>query len=89
MANETQSELNCDSVKPGIYRHFKGNTYIVYGVAENTETKELTVLYQPQTGPHTGKLSNRPLAMFLEEVDRPELGYRGPRFTFIEAQRFI
>jgi hypothetical protein len=25
----------------------------------------------------------RPRAMFLEEVDKPELGYRGPRFVFV------
>ena len=78
-------ELNADSVKPGIYRHFKGNIYHVLGVAENTETHELTVIYIPQEGPHAGKLCNRSVAMFLEHVeDHPERpGYRGPRFQLI------
>ncbi len=80
-----------DTVKPGVYRHFKGNVYHVLGVAENTETGELTVMYIPQYGPYAGKLSNRNLAMFLENVeghkDRPE--YKGPRFELIEERIFI
>jgi hypothetical protein len=64
--------ISRDSVKPGVYRHFKGNSYHVLGVAENTETGELTVVYIPQYGEHKGRLANRDLAMFLDEVDRPE-----------------
>jgi hypothetical protein len=82
-------ELSRDSVKPGVYKHFKGNTYHVLGVSENTETKELTVVYIPQHGEHAGKLSNRNLKMFLENVDRPELGYKGPRFQLLEERGFI
>lgn len=93
MGNEVESsELTRDSVKPGVYRHFKGNIYHVLGVAENTETKALTVVYIPQHGEHAGKLSNRDLAMFLENVDRPELGrigYKGPRFQLLEERNFI
>ena len=77
------------SVKPGVYRHFKGNLYHVLGVAENTETKELTVIYIPQYGEYKGRLSNRSLAMFLEDVDRPELNYKGPRFTLIKEREFL
>ncbi len=76
-------------VRPGIYKHFKGNTYHILGVAENTETGEETVVYIPQYGDYAGKLSNRPLAMFLEEVDRPELDYKGPRFIFEEEREFV
>ena len=83
------TELSSKSVKPGVYRHFKGNIYHVLGVAENTETKELTVVYIPQYGEYKGKLSNRSLAMFLEDVDRPELDYKGPRFTLVEEFNFI
>lgn len=84
-------ELDRNSVKPGIYRHFKGNIYHVYGVSENTETGELTVMYIPQLGPHAGRLSNRKLEMFLETVsnhkERPE--YTGPRFELLEEKKFI
>ncbi|OGZ44338.1 MAG: hypothetical protein A3J55_03515 [Candidatus Ryanbacteria bacterium RIFCSPHIGHO2_02_FULL_45_17b] len=86
MAEDT---LSRDSVKPGVYRHFKGNIYPVLGVVENTETQELTVIYIPQCGTHAGKLSNRDLKMFLEEVDRPEIPYRGARFQMIEERTFI
>jgi hypothetical protein len=82
-------EVNHDLVKPGVYKHFKGNIYHVIGVAENTETKGLTVIYIPQKGEHAGKLSNRDLDMFLEEVDRPELNYKGPRFVLIEECKFL
>jgi hypothetical protein len=77
------------AVKPGVYKHFKGNTYHVLGVSENTETHEFTVVYIPQYGEYKGKISNRSLAMFLEHVDRPELSYKGPRFTLIEERNFI
>ena len=76
-------------VKPGVYKHFKGNTYHVLGVAENTETGEMTVVYIPQYGEFAGRLSNRSLAMILEEVDRPELNYKGLRFAFIEEKNFV
>lgn len=84
-------ELNRDIVKPGVYRHFKGNIYHVLGVSENTETGELTVVYIPQMGKHAGKLSNRKLEMFLETVsghkERPD--YTGPRFELLEERKFI
>ncbi len=82
-------ELAKVSVKPGVYRHFKGNTYHVLGISENTETRELSVVYIPQSGDHKGKLANRSLAMFIENVDRPELNYKGPRFVLVEEKQFI
>ena len=32
---------------PGIYRHYKGNEYKVFGVGKDTETEEDVVIYQP------------------------------------------
>lgn len=79
------------AVKPGVYKHFKGNIYHVVGISENTETGEFSVAYIPQYGEHKGKLSNRPLKMFLEQVagnkDMPE--YQGPRFDLVEKRSFI
>jgi len=51
---------------PGIYRHYKGNDYRVYGVATHSETMELLVVYQPLYG--EGKIWVRPLSMFVETV---------------------
>lgn len=51
----------------GIYRHFKGDYYIVVDVANDSETKEKFVVYRQLYG--DGKLWIRPLQMFLSEVD--------------------
>ena len=34
-------------VRPGRYRHFKGNEYQVLGVARHSETEEEMVVYRP------------------------------------------
>ncbi len=73
-----------ETVTPGIYYHFKhpDQHYEVLGIAFHTETEEDMVVYKPLY--ETDKeLFVRPLSMFVENVDKPELGYRGPRFVRI------
>ena len=70
-----------DQPTPGRYRHFKGGTYVVVGVARLTETGEALAVYHPLADP--GSLWARPAAAFAEHVDRP--GYRGPRFVRVEC----
>lgn len=69
-----------EEIRPGRYRHFKGNEYRVLGMARHSETMEPMVVYQALYG--EGGLWVRPAAMWNESVVRD--GYDGPRFTFIE-----
>ena len=70
----------------GIYHHFKDpeKLYRVLGTAFHTETEELMVVYQPLYEGAIHPLVVRPLVMFLEDVDKPELDYKGPRFVFLQ-----
>ena len=68
-------------LKPGIYRHFKGNFYRLIGTAKHSETLEPMVVYQALYG--EGGLWVRPASMWLEEVKRDD--YCGPRFIFVES----
>ena len=69
-------ELKCK----GIYRHFKGNYYLVEDVATHSETGETYVVYRPFYG--ESKLWIRPLAMFLGEVDRDKYPDCPQRYRF-------
>jgi hypothetical protein len=71
--------VNADALRPGRYRHFKGNEYLVIGVATHSETQESMVVYRPLYG--DGRLFVRPLAMFVGMVVRD--GVERPRFEWI------
>jgi hypothetical protein len=68
------------TVRPGRYRHYKGNAYEVIGVARHSETEEELVVYRKLYGDHS--LWVRPLGMFLEQVEVE--GRLVPRFTLLE-----
>ena len=51
----------------GIYKHFKGDYYLVEDIAKNSETEEEMVVYRKLYD--DGSLWVRPKDMFLSEVD--------------------
>lgn len=68
-----------DEIKPGRYRHFKGNEYEVIGLARHSETQEEMVIYRALYG--DCGLWVRPARMWNETVERDGKTFR--RFTYI------
>ena len=66
-------------IKPGRYRHFKGNEYQVLYVARHSETLEELVVYQALYGEKG--IWVRPAAMWNETVVRDGKKYN--RFTYV------
>lgn len=52
----------------GIYKHFKGDYYLVEDIATHSETREQYVVYRQLYGEN--KLFIRPLDMFASLVDK-------------------
>ena len=67
------------TIKPGHYRHFKGNEYEVIGTARHSETLEELVVYRALYD--NGGLWVRPAAMWNEIVECDGKTYR--RFTYL------
>ncbi len=61
----------------GLYQHFKGNRYYVFGTARHSENEEIMVVYALEH--KRDELWVRPLKMFEEPVET-EMG---------EVQRFV
>ena len=56
-----------NDIKPGKYRHYKGNNYQVLDLVTHSETLEKLVLYKPLYG--EGALWVRPADMFCETIN--------------------
>ena len=70
----------------GIYRHFKGDLYIVEDIAIHSDTLEKYVVYRAHYGDNT--LFIRPYQDFISKVDRqkyPEISQEY-RFEFQNIQ---
>ena len=66
-------------VRPGRYRHFKGNEYEVIGIARDSESQVEMVVYRALYGERG--LWVRAATMFNENVERD--GRIVPRFEYI------
>lgn len=64
---------------PGVYRHYKGNYYLLIGAAKHSETLEDMLVYRALYGERG--LWVRPAAMWDEMVSVS--GKRVPRFAYV------
>ena len=67
-------------IKPGKYRHFKGNMYEVIGIAKHSESLEEMVVYRALYG--SGDLWVRPVSMWNDTVERDSKTFK--RFEYVE-----
>ena len=58
----------------GIYKHYKGDLYIIEDIAYHSETEEKMVVYRALYGEN--KVWVRPYNMFFDEVNKNEQKYR-------------
>ena len=69
-----------------VYKHFKGNVYLVVGIANHSESGEKMVVYKALYGDFC--LYVRPYDMFVEKVDK--IKYPGVaqeyRFELVEGK---
>jgi hypothetical protein len=66
-------------IKPGKYKHYKGNFYEVLFTAKDSENLEPMVVYRALYG--DGDIWVRPLQMFQETVTVQSISM--PRFLFV------
>lgn len=66
----------------GVYRHYKGDSYIVEDIALHSETGEKMVIYRALYG--DGQLWARPYDLFIGEVEVN--GEKKPRFEAMEIE---
>lgn len=75
--NSVQALAKC---KGHIFKHFKGDLYLLVDIAEHTETGEILVIYRALYG--NCKLYARPITMFLEEVDKVKYPHVKQHYRF-------
>lgn len=68
----------------GIYRHFKGDHYVVEALAKDCETTERVVIYRQLYG--AGELWVRPLSDFLAEVDHQKYPLVTQKYRFEQIE---
>ena len=70
--------------KNTIYRHFKGNNYLVLDIVYNTDTDEEMVLYKSLY--EDCKSYVRPLSIFASEVDHEKYPNIKQKYKYVEIK---
>ncbi len=70
-----------NSIKPGLYRHYKGKDYEIIGIARHSETLEEFAVYKALYQTEGQNLWIRPIQMFSDMVKVE--GVEQPRFRFL------
>ena len=65
---------------PGIYKHFKGDLYLVEDIVCHSETKEKMILYRALYG-ECGRWC-RPYDLFISEVDHEKYPNATQKYRF-------
>ena len=68
------------NIKPGLYKHFKNNNYLIITTVVDTENEEAFVLYTAESD-NKCRLWIRPIEMFYEEVETSHGTM--PRFAYV------
>jgi len=68
-----------------VWRHFKGNCYLIIAAARHTETGEMYVVYKALYGTYEDCL--RPLDMFMSEVDRVKYPDAKQKYRFEKTEK--
>lgn len=72
-----------------IYRHFKGNYYVVENIAHDSETQEEFVVYRPLYKRQDDKnLWIRPVSMFLSKISERSDNLTGQITRFSLCEKF-
>lgn len=74
---------NSEIVREGVYEHYKGKRYRVFGMARHSETLEMMVHYECLYENAMGRMWVRPAANFTSTVVIE--GLERPRFQFVEG----
>jgi hypothetical protein len=69
------------SFTPGVWRHFKGRTYLALGLAREDETNDIVVVYVRLYERSGLPMSTRKLSIWNEMVEHG--GRQVPRFEFV------
>lgn len=85
ISTQTSSGVAQETLALGIYRHYKGDHYLVLFICLHSETNEELVIYQKLYGDF--KVYARPLSMFTEQIEYN--GNMQPRFKYVAESNEI